>query len=219
MDEGKFAADFIAKNIGNIFSFANTIFGKLDAALKLKLRTAYLEYLKTTEQKYSKSKSFFIRDRSVDLYSYYIPVGLASKDNNVKIDTPNFLNCLSQSQHTVVSGLGGSGKSVLMRHLFIDCIKQSNFVPVLIELRDLNAENVALSKLVDSTLDTYGFKLSNEYIEKAKKEGNFSFFLDGFDEVDHSQRKKLVKDIKALLGKYGKCPVLYQQGLKIYLAE
>jgi hypothetical protein len=207
MDEGKFVADFLAKNIEKIFNIANSAYGKLDATIKLKLKTAYSEYLKTTEQKYSKSKSFFIRDRSVDLYSYYIPVGLTSRDGKVKIDTPYFLDCLSQSQHTVVSGLGGSGKSVLMRHLFIDCIKQSDFVPVLIELRDLNAEAITLSNIVDSTLDTYGFKLSKEYIEKAKKEGHFSFFLDGFDEVDHSQRKRLIKDINSLLRKYSKCPV------------
>lgn len=207
MDEGKFVADFIAQNIEKIFNVAHTTYGKLDGTIKLKLKTAYSEYLKNTEQKYSKSKSFFIRDRSVDLYSYYVPVGLASRGRKIKIDTPHFLDCLDQSKHTVVSGLGGSGKSVLMRHLFIDCIKQSRFVPVLIELRDLNPESITLPELIDSTLDIYGFKLSKEYIEKAKKEGHFSFFLDGFDEVDHLKRKKLIKDIKSLIRKYSKCPV------------
>lgn len=207
MDEGKFVADFIAKNIENISNIAASVYGKVDGSLRLKLKTAYIEYLKTTEQKYSKSKSFFIRDKSVDLYSYYIPVGLATRGNKVSIDAPHFLACLGHSQHAVISGMGGSGKSVLMRHLFIDCIKQSDFVPVLIELRDINTEAVALPKLIDSTLDLYGFKLSKEFIEKAKKDGHFSFFLDGFDEVDHSQRKKLIKDIKSLLRKYSKCPI------------
>ncbi|MBB3059502.1 NACHT domain-containing protein [Microbulbifer rhizosphaerae] len=207
MDEGKFVADFIAKNIENIWNIANSTYGKLNEEIKLKLKTAYSEYLKKTEQKYSKSKSFFIRDRSVDLYSYYIPVGLASNGDRVKLDTPSFSDCLNQSHHFVISGLGGSGKSVLMRHLFLDCIKQNSYVPVLIELRDINAEGIALPKLIDSILDTYGFKLSGEFIERAKKEGHFSFFLDGFDEVDHTQRKQLIKDITAIIRKYNKCPV------------
>ena len=207
MDAGKFVADFIAKNIDNIYKIAASAYEKVDGTLKIKLRTAYTEYLKTTEQKYSKSKSFFIRDKAVDLYSYYIPVGLATKGDKIRINTPDFLACLSQSQHVVINGLGGSGKSVLMRHLFIDCIKQSDFVPVLIELRDLNTDAVALTKIIDNTLDLYGFKLSKEFIEKAKKEGHFSFFLDGFDEVDHSQRQQLIKDIKSLVRKYSKCPI------------
>ena len=96
MDEGKFVADFIAKNIENISKIAASVYDNVDGTLRIKLKTAYTDYLKITEKKYSKSKSFFIRDKSVDLYSYYIPVGLATKGNKVRIDTPDFLACLSQ---------------------------------------------------------------------------------------------------------------------------
>lgn len=205
MDEAKFAADFIAKNIGNIWELGKSAYGKLDGTIKFKLQTAYTDYLKNTESKHSKSKSFFIRDRSVNLYSYYVPVGIQCRD--VMINTPLFDTCLDQSKHIVFSGLGGSGKSVLMRHLFLDCINDKRYVPVFVELRDLNNSEESLDKLISDALDQYGFKLPKEFIVKAKLEGHFAFFFDGFDEVNHSLRKKLICDLKLILRKNKKCPV------------
>jgi len=205
MDEAKFAADFLATNSEKIWNLGREACKKLDASLKLELKTAYTKYLGRTYEKYSLSKSFFIHDRAVDLYSYYVPIGLSCSGD--EIDTPTFANCANQSKHVVILGLGGSGKSILMRHLFLDCIKNKAFVPVHIELRDLNSREFSLESLIEHTLDLYGFKLPSEFIEKAKEKGHFSFFLDGFDEVDHSLRKKLIQAIKSTVRKYPDCPV------------
>jgi hypothetical protein len=83
MDEGKFAADFLAKNISNIYSIGKTCFGKLDNKVKLNLESTYSNYLKETGNKLLQSKSFFIRDKSVDLYSYYVPVGISCNQQNI----------------------------------------------------------------------------------------------------------------------------------------
>jgi predicted NACHT family NTPase len=206
MDEAEFAAKFVSKNIGNIWELGKTAYGKLDETIKLKLKTSYGDYLSNTEKRYSKSKSFFIRDESVDLYSYYVPVGIGCRTQ--QIDTPSFRNCIDSSKHMIISGSGGSGKSVLMRHLFLDCIRDNVYVPVLIELREINADHESLDDLIFSSLDRNGFKLSQDYITKAKSEGHFAFFLDGFDEVEHKLRKKLLKDIKTIAGRFSSCPVL-----------
>ncbi|MCD4667047.1 MAG: hypothetical protein K8R44_00340, partial [Sulfurimonas sp.] len=62
MDEGKFVADFIAKNIENIWSIGKKTFHSFDETVQIKLKIAYTTYLNTTRDKYSKSKSFFIRN-------------------------------------------------------------------------------------------------------------------------------------------------------------
>lgn len=136
MDEGKFVADFIAKNIENILSIAKNVYTSVDEKVKISLKKAYTNYLLNTRKKYSKSKSFFIRNQSVDLYSYYIPTGIrCDKQENL---LPSFKNCLEYSNRIVITGTGGSGKTVLIKHLFLDCIKDKRFAPILIELRDLN---------------------------------------------------------------------------------
>lgn len=205
MDEGKFVADFIASNLVKILALGKEALGTVDEIVQIKLKTAYTTYLTRTREKYSKSKSFFIRNQSVDLYSYYVPTGITC--DSVTLNKPSFKNCLEHSNRIVITGTGGSGKTVLMKHLFLDCISDKRYTPVLIELRDLNSEQQTLDNFVSKTLETYGFDISGDYVKRAKKLGHFCFFLDGYDEVNHKQRKKLIKQIDTLSNKFSACPI------------
>lgn len=205
MNEGEFAAEFIAGNVEKIFDIGSKAFGAVDEKLKLKLKMAYKSYLSKTREKYSKSKSFFIRNESIDLYSYYIPTGIQCGKHSISM--PKFSSCTSESNRIIITGTGGSGKSVLMRHLFLDCISQKNYVPIMIELRDLNTGVMSLDEIVIEMLEMYGFETSAEYVSKAKAEGHFCFFFDGYDEVNHTIRKKLIKQISKLSNKYSDCPI------------
>lgn len=206
MIDGAFVADFVANNLEKIYSIGLKAYGKADETLQVKFKTAYTNYLTVTRDKYSKSKSFFIRNQAVDLYSYYVSTGIACGD--VTLESPTFESCLDQSNRIVVTGTGGSGKSVLIRHLFLDCIRHKSFTPILIELRDLNGSKLTLDEHIESVLDTYGFDVSGDYILRAKQAGHFCFFLDGYDEIDHANRKLIIKQVRALSNKFQKCPVI-----------
>tara|TARA_R110002126_G_scaffold177399_1_gene326341 strand:- start:142 stop:1926 length:1785 start_codon:yes stop_codon:yes gene_type:complete len=205
MDEGKFAADFIAANIDSIWNIAKSSYTNFDETLKLKLKTSYSTYISNTREKYAKSRSFFIRSQPVDLYDYYVPTELSCGKH--RIATPKFSSCTEKSTRLIITGSGGSGKSVLIRHLFLDCISQKKYIPLLLELRDLNFESISLDEFILETLETYGFSTNAQFVNKAKKEGHFCFFLDGYDEVNYSQRKKLIKQIKSISEKYRLCPI------------
>jgi hypothetical protein len=205
MDEGKFVADFVAKNADKIWALAKQTFGVADEVLQIKLKTAYINYLSKTRLKYSKAKSFFIRNEPVDLYSYYVATGI--KCGRKIIAVPSFRSCVDASNRIVICGSGGSGKSVLMRHLFLDCIADKTFAPILIELRDINAEQPALDDFINQTLETFGFNTSGDYVKRAKQAGHFCFFFDGYDEVIPTLRKKLIQQINNLSKKFPDCPV------------
>lgn len=190
MDEGKFAADFLSANLEKIISFARKAYGKADAALQITLKTAYENYLSASRLKYSKSKSFFIRSQPVELYSYYVPTGISCGER--VIDKPDFNQCISFTNRVVISGTGGSGKSVLIRHLFLSCIHEKSHVPILIELRDLNSYDKNLDDYVNETLLSLGFKANEDYIKNAKSAGHFCYFFDGFDEVTPKSRNKII---------------------------
>jgi predicted NACHT family NTPase len=206
MDEGKFVADFINANLKSIIEYARNTYGKIDETIQIKLKTAYKDYLNQTRSKYSKSKSFFIRSQAVDLYEYYEPTGIHS--DSVSISEPSITNCLEKSNKVVISGTGGCGKTVLMKHLFLDCIASQKYAPIMVELRDINHERTNLLNFIKSTLDEYSFNVEGDYIEKAMKAGHFALFLDGFDEVAHAHRKKLISEIKSIATKYKKCPII-----------
>lgn len=205
MDEYKLVVDFLVQNREKLWDVALKTYGVVDEALKLKLKTEYENYLTNVRLRHSKSKSFFIRDKPVDLYSYYTPSGIALMDD--VINSPSFSDVYSSNDKIIIAGSGGSGKTVLMKHLFLDCIKEKLFAPILLELRDYS-NKTTLQKLINKTLTDNGFIDSEEFILKSQKEGHFCFFFDGFDEVENKQRKKLIKQIKALSKKYSKCPII-----------
>jgi hypothetical protein len=86
-------------------------------------------------------------------------------------------------------------------------MKSKDYVPVRIELRDLNSGEISLDEFIIETLETYGFDVSGDYVMKAKSEGHFCFFLDGYDEVNHSFRKRLMKQLGRLSSRYNACPI------------
>lgn len=205
MDEGKFVADFISANLEKIIGFAKNTYGKVDAALQVNLKTAYADYLNASRLKYSKSKSFFIRSQPVELYSYYVPTGIVCSEKLIK--KPDFIKCTEFTNRIVISGTGGSGKSVLIKHLFLNCIEEKTHAPILIELRDLNSHEESLDEFINEALSNFGFKTSDDFIRNAKEAGHFCYFFDGFDEVTPKLRNKVIKDISSLSKKYPKCPI------------
>lgn len=197
---------FFARNIVDILKIAKQAFVKLDDNIQHTLGLAYNKYEEQVKLKYSLSKSYFTSNQSVDLYDYYVGTNLQSR--NLTIKDVSIDKLLRHSRHSVISGSGGSGKSVLMRHLLLNTLNYSEYTPVIIELRDLNDEESNLNNLILETLVNFGLDLPSQYIEKYFKNGKFILLLDGFDEVNHHQRKKLIKDIKKLITKYNDCPII-----------
>ncbi|GAB5341247.1 NACHT domain-containing protein [Pseudomonas fluorescens] len=197
---------FIAKNFEKIWSVGKKAYSAADESIQVGLKTAYTEYLSKTVEKYSKSKSFFIRNEPTNLYSYYVPIGIAC--NKQSIVEPDIDLCFRSSNRIIISGTGGSGKSVLLKHLFLDCIASGAYVPIMVELRDLNGLDIKLDDFISEILSDFGFKVTGNYIEKSKKAGHFCFFLDGYDEINHAHRTRLLKEIKSLSKKYTDCPIV-----------
>lgn len=199
-------AGFITKNFEKIWTVGKKAYSAADESIQIALKTAYTDYLSKTTEKHSKSKSFFIRNEPTNLYSYYVPIGIAC--NNQSIIEPNIQKCFIKSKRIIISGTGGSGKSVLLKHLFLDCIASAAYVPIMVELRDLNGTETTLNEFITELLSDFGFDVSGNYIEKAKKAGHFCFFLDGYDEITHAFRGRLLKEIKSLSKKYPDCPIV-----------
>ncbi|MBX8575633.1 NACHT domain-containing protein [Pseudomonas cichorii] len=199
-------AAFVAKNFEKIVATAKATYTFADETIQIGLKTAYTDYLTNTAAKFSKSKSFFIRNQPTDLYDYYVPIGIFC--NSSFIPEPDTKTCLTNNKKIVISGSGGSGKTILIKHLFLDCIEKGDYAPILIELRDLNTSDSSLDEAIKETLENFGFKTQGEYIEKSKKAGNFCFFLDGYDEVNHKRRTQLIREIKRLISRHPKCPVI-----------
>src|SRR5688500_16166386 len=202
LDLNKVVVEFVNHHLENFYNTGTGILKGARDSIRLRLNKSYKEYLLCVTERYSKAKSFFIRNEPTSLYSFYVPMDISC--GNRKIKSTSFHELVSQNPRSVITGTGGSGKSMLMRHLFLDAVVNKHKVPVLLELRRLNTSGQTLTEFAKETLRSNHFSLDDEYIDKAIKAGHFAFLIDGFDELSSSLRKSISKQIVQLGDKYDK---------------
>lgn len=165
--------------------------------------TAFEKYLTESEKTISMSKTILYGQTPHHLYSFFECMGI-SKSNAI-IDTSNVNNILSLGHKLIITGTGGIGKSMLMKHCFLDAIKNTEFIPVLIELRGLNEyslENISIEDYLYKSVCTFGFELEKEYFNYSLETGCYLLLFDGYDEVKNSLSAKITEEIMDLSNKY-----------------
>jgi len=205
-DQNKVIAEFIKLNIDSFIDLGKDIFKGTKESIQIRLKTVYSTYLKNVSERYGKSKSFFIRDEPQELSTFYVPVGLQS--SNINIKTANLRAILSHNTKSIISGTAGSGKSILLKYLLLDALKNKKQVPVFLELRDNNIEQTSLFDNILGIFDCFGLNLESKFIKKAFSVGQFILFLDGLDEVKYERREIIVKEIDTIIKEYPKTSVI-----------
>ena len=198
------ATNIVEDSAKNAWNKIKKFFLDLDAKDSIRYKTAYEKYLINTEQKVSKIKTIIYRRAPKDLYSFYECIGVLYNGNT--INTENINNLLEIGNKIIVTGTGGVGKSILFKHLFLNTVAETEYIPVLIELRSFNihdVKDISIYKAIYKCLVDNGFELSEEYFEYSLREGAYIIFFDGYDEVNRDKTEKITSEIKALSEKYG----------------
>ncbi|MEE1280689.1 MAG: hypothetical protein UHK60_00340 [Acutalibacteraceae bacterium] len=167
------------------------------------LGTAFEKYLKNSEKHVSMAKTILYGQTPRHLYSFFECMGIT--DNKKVIDTSDVNNILDLGHKIIISGTGGIGKSMLMRHCFLNSISNTQLIPVLIELRGLNewsVENISIEKFVYNTLNIFGFDVEQKYFEYSLETGCYLILFDGYDEVKNSISAKVTQEIIDFSNKY-----------------
>lgn len=198
------ATNIVEDSAKNAWNKIKKFFKDLDAKDSIRYKTAYEKYLINTEQKVSKIKTIIYRRAPKDLYSFYECIGVLYNGNT--INTENINNLLEIGNKIIVTGTGGVGKSILFKHLFLNTVAETEYIPVLIELRSFNihdVKDISIYTAIYKCLVDNGFELSEEYFEYSLREGAYIIFFDGYDEVNRDKTEKITSEIKALSEKYG----------------
>lgn len=162
-------------------------------------------YLKKHQEKYSHIKTLLRGNTPVYLYDIYFPAKLLT--GNEEVILTNSVNTLvNRFQYITIIGDAGSGKSTLIKHLFLNSIFEKKYIPILVELRYLNDLDTSynLEKLVKDICNNNKLHSNESIMERYLEEGKYIFFLDGFDELDEKTKKRTVKQLNDLIHKYTK---------------
>lgn len=164
---------------------------------------AFENYLNYSKSIHEKTKTLLYRHAAKPIYSFYEPIGLKRGDDT--LDTININNILKVGNKIIITGTGGIGKSVMMKHFFLNSLQNTNYIPVIIELRGLNTYSEKDLDIIDymyNVMETLKFRLEKRYFEYSLETGCYIILLDGFDEVKNDISVKVTKEIKLLSEKY-----------------
>ncbi len=165
------------------------------------------EYLIKSYNEVSKVRNLLYQDNYQLAEESCIFTDLTYKDtpSNIRtIKTDKIQNILGISHKIIITGLGGMGKTIMMKFMHINCIKQHELIPVFITLRNIPVTDGKVNILdsVKESLTKYGAKMSDELIEASLQQGRYLILFDGFDEIKSEFSDTIANEIMKFSRKY-----------------
>lgn len=164
----------------------------------------YTPYLQATKNKFSELKTLLYNDRPRKFYDFYVcnHICPARHPHRIRL-IPDIISLTSGfrgSPHVVITGSGGLGKSMMMRHLLLDAIdnySSTKLVPVFVPLKDYGTKYTDIFEYIFECLKK-SCNVKKGQLEKSLKYGEIVLLLDGLDEI----KIELVNGYKNELDKF-----------------
>jgi hypothetical protein len=202
IDINKIIVGLVSQTLSQLVSSSTAAVSARLSRLKVGLHLGFSKYLTATRDRASTIKTLLYRDRPVALLDFY--VNLYFQYKNRKIDDYTVVSRLRDWKRLVITGTAGSGKSIFMKYLLISLVtKGATGIPVFIELRHLNSlTDKDLLKFIYHTINIHVPSLTAEAFEYGLSKGAFALLLDGFDELNFTDRKKHERDLLDLSARF-----------------
>ncbi len=171
----------------------------------ISVEAKFTEYLTRSYEKYSFIPILIFQNQQKKLADIYIPLTVrkerdAQAEAFLIDDYPH--GFLPKYRKVLIRDTAGMGKSTLMKKLFLACLEQQKGIPVFIELRKLKGAD-SIPAFIHRELNPINEEFDAEFVLNLIKEGNFIFFLDGYDEISQSEREKVTQNLQDFISKTG----------------
>lgn len=174
--------------------------------LKYLLDDGLISYTASKKEKFEQLNTFLYQREKVNFYKIYFPLNLEWVDVNENIYTINVnddLSSLFENRACItIIGSAGSGKSMLMKHIFLHYLTKEAKIPLFIELRNLNAYDGSFYDFIVKSCFTNRLTPNNNILERLFENGKFLFLLDGYDELHEKTKRKIRDEISDFIDKY-----------------
>ena len=123
----------------------------------------------------------------------------------VKMENITLEQTLDISHRIILSGEGGLGKSMLMRHLLLSCIddyERLGIIPLFITLKDYESNYESIIEYICYTLQNMWPEANTESIEAILEHGTALLLFDGLDEISRDNFIAFTKKLNDFTIKY-----------------
>lgn len=181
----------------------NSIYSIIGAQFKQAFSNKILEYSVEEYKRNYYCKTILHRVEPISLDKFYQPLYLRQIGQLERIATTSVKELFSSNNKIAIIGTAGSGKSTMIKHLALNCYSEGNKIPIKIELRYLNEYGESFtSYIMNEVFSFYQLGMSNDIVSRLLYSGNFTFFLDGYDEISYNKKAKVTAEINAFMARY-----------------
>lgn len=174
--------------------------------------TDFSEYLDNAYDKYSHVKTLLYSDAPRDFYDFYVCNDISQKIYTKKssykikrikdVSVKKLKDC---SNFILISGTGGLGKSMMMRHLLLDAadnFDDLNKVPIFIPLKDYDSTYRGIVEYIYEKYESLGGKGNMKEFSELLEVGKCLLLFDGLDEIRSDFRKTFELQLDLFADKY-----------------
>lgn len=166
----------------------------------------YRRYLENAFQRYDTVKTLVNsttpRKMTGDNNIY---VNVSVKHENRTYTTVTVDNLIDANNNVAIVGGAGMGKSMLLRHLFLNTINREEYIPIWVDLRKASVRTSidnSISDLIYSSFCSFDGEMYREQFEYSLRLGKYILFLDGLDEVKSAIISDIASSIQEFASKY-----------------
>ena len=182
----------------------------------------FTKYNKKLLKKYSSIKTLLYYDTPHDFDSFYECNNLILQRfyrnfGDIEIfenDENNRYSCLQNataqkllktfSNFLIITGTGGLGKSMMMKHLLLEAIKSNDddLIPVFIQLKDYNSRYNNLINFIYSKIKDINAGITKKVFINYLEEGKMLLLLDGLDEISSNETNNFINQLEKMTDSY-----------------
>lgn len=170
------------------------------------------DYLCNAQKKYAKMKTLLYTSEERPFDEFFVCNTISTTPGRYKrsnsgnnIENVTLSKLAEKSQCVLLVGMGGIGKSMMMRHLFLSSIKrfsETGILPILVTLREYSTTNNDVFNLIVDSVHRFDITFSAAHVHKLLREGKCQVLLDGLDEIKAGDMDYFLRKLDALIDRY-----------------
>lgn len=172
------------------------------------------KYLDSIISEYSEIRTLLYTETPVPFYDFYVQNNLVRYVKNnyssydiVKYKNVSFPELRSITPYAIISGTGGLGKSMMMRHFLLSSAKeypQTKVIPLFIRLKNYNETYKDVMDFVYDEVSPSWPNISVSELGLYLDEGSMLVLFDGFDEISNTLSESFQNGASKFISRYPK---------------